>query len=87
MTRTQASRLAAMQRLADQAEAVADGLHAQLDAVKDLCDALLLHIEDLGGDRAHNWDLQAELGYAQTALYAAAQRARTVARHARSGPS
>jgi len=43
------------------------------------------HIDDLGGDRAYNWSLNADLGYAQTALHSLSVKTRAVASHAREG--
>lgn len=71
--------------LAAQADTAAATLDSALAEIKTLRTYLLANIERLGGDRAHNWDLQADLGNAETALWAAAQKARTVSRHARAG--
>lgn len=73
----------ARERLAQQAEATADRLHACLDDLKTLHARLLLHIEEIGGDRAHNWDLQADIARSIDAVYTASVKSRTVARHAR----
>jgi len=71
--------------LAAQADTAAATLNSALEEVKTLRTYLLANIERLGGDRAHNWDLQADLGNAETGVYAAASKARTIARHARAG--
>jgi hypothetical protein len=72
-----------LERLAQLGELTADQLHACLDQLKTLRERMLLHIEDLGGDREHNWDLQADLARAVDAVYFASIKARVVARHAR----
>lgn len=84
-TRRRISREYALTSIADQAEAIADALHAQLGELQRLCDSLPAHLDDLGGDRAYNWSLNADLGYAQTALHTLAVKTRTVASHAREG--
>lgn len=84
-TRRRTSRDEALTSLAARAEAIADALHAQLGELQRLCDTLPSHIDDLAGDRAYNWSLNADLGYAQTALHALSVKTRTVARHAREG--
>lgn len=84
-TRRRISREYALTSIADRAEAIADALHAQLGELQRLCDSLPSHIEDLGGDRSYNWSLNADLGYAQTALHTLSVKTRTVARHAREG--
>ena len=74
-----------LDRLATQAETVADRLHVCIAELKTLRDSMLAHIEEMGGDREYNWDLQADIGYAETAVYTISYKARTVARHARAG--
>lgn len=71
--------------LAAQADTAAATLTSALEEVKTLRTYLLANIERLGGDRTHNWDLQADLGHAETGIYVAAQKARTVSRHAHAG--
>ena len=74
-----------LDRLAEQAETVADKLHVCIAELKTLRERMLAHIEELGGDREYNWALQADIGYAETTVYSASYKARTVARHARAG--
>jgi len=74
-----------LDRLATQAETVADRLHTCIAELKTLREGMLAHIEELGGDREYNWGLQADIGYAETTAYAISYKARTVARHARAG--
>lgn len=73
----------ALSRMADEAEMLADTLHAALTRLQALRASMLLHIEELAGDRDHNWDIQADLGNAETPIHATAQKARTLSRHAR----
>lgn len=84
-TRLRISREHALTSIAERAEAIADALHAQLAELQRLCDSLPSHIDDLGGDRAYNWSLNADLGYAQTALHSLSVKTRAVASHAREG--
>jgi hypothetical protein len=79
------ARDADLDRLATLAETAADKLHDVIADVQNLRDALLTNIEDVGGDREYNWALQADIGYALTAIYSASYKARTVARHAKAG--
>jgi hypothetical protein len=71
--------------LAAQADTAAATLTSALEELKTLRTYLLASIERIGGDREYNWDLQADLGNAETAIWAASQKARTVSRHARAG--
>ena len=70
-------------RLADMAESTADSLHDALCELQVLRHRMLSLIEDLGGDREFNWSLQADLGYAESAIWSASQKARVISRHAR----
>lgn len=68
--------------LAEQAIAAAQALDSALEAVQGLRSHMLAHIDELSGDREFNWQLQADLGNAESAVFSTAYKARTVARHA-----
>jgi len=70
--------------LAVQAHEAHQRLHDCIALVQGLRDSLLAVIDELPGDREYKWDLQADLGHALTAIYAASTKAATVARLARS---
>ncbi len=72
-----------LERLAVLAEQTADQLHGALNDVQTLRTRMLSLIEEMGGDRTYNWDLQADLGNAETGIWSASQKARTIARNAR----
>ena len=76
-----------LEALAVQAVTVADGLQQMIGELRDLTDRMLSLelIDDMGGDRAYNWELQADLANAQGFVYSTSAKARQVSRHARSG--
>jgi hypothetical protein len=84
---TRTNRDSELEALAVQAEVVADGLHQMIGELRSLTDRMLSLelIDDMGGDRAYNWALHADLAYAQNAVYSTSVKARQVSRHARYG--
>lgn len=69
--------------LADQADDVSRAMHAAIRQIDDLADRLLGLIEDVPGDREHNYALYADLKDGAQQAYRIHVKAQTVSRHAR----
>ena len=77
----------ALDVLADQADEVSKTLHAAIRQIDYLADRLLTLIEDVGGDREHNYALFADLKHSAQQAYHIHIKAQTVSRHARRATS
>ena len=69
--------------LADHADEVSSAMHAAIRQIDDLADRLLSVIEDVPGDREHNYALYADLTDSAQQAYRIHVKAQTVSRHAR----
>ena len=69
--------------LADQADEVSTTMHAAIRRIDELADRLLDLIEDVPGDREHNYALYADLKHSAQEAHRIHVKAQTVSRHAR----